>query len=130
MAAWLTAALLKERYPGIEDLADDAQLTEYLTAAQAEAESYVAIRYALPLEPVPSLLIELVAQIARYRAYPEAPEPHIRQVYEDAVRRLREIAAGTAALPQGAESSPEDLSTSDEVLLETEPRWTRQPGPF
>lgn len=130
MPAWLTAALLEERYPGIEDLADDAQLTEYLTAAQAEVESYVANRYALPLEPVPAILLELVGQIARYRAYTEQPPEHIRQVYEDAVRRLREISAGTAALPQGETSSPEDLSTSDEVLLETEPRWTRQPGPF
>ena len=126
MPAWLTAALLKERYPGIGDLASDAQLTEYLTAAQAEAESYVAVRYPLPLEPVPALLLELVAEIARYRAHPEQPDPHIRQVYDDAVRRLREIGAGTAALPSEA-SAPAEL---DEVLLETEERWTGRPGPF
>ena len=130
MPAWLTAALLKERYPGIEDLADDAQLTEYLVAAQAEVESYVAVLYPLPLEPVPALLLELVAQIARYRAYPDAPTAHVRQVYEDATKRLREIAAGTAALPQGAASSPDELTTADEVLLETEERWTGRPGPF
>ena len=130
MPAWLTAALLKERYPDIGDLADDAQLEEYLAAAQAEVESYVATRYPLPLEPVPSLLLELVAQIARFKAYPDAPTAHVRQIYDDAVRRLREIAAGTAALPQGETSSPGDLETANEVLLDTEERWTRRPGPF
>ena len=128
--SWLDVDALKARYPDLEALHDDAQLTEYLTAAQAEVESYVAVRYELPLEPVPALLLELVAQIARYRAYPEAPEPHIRQVYEDAVRRLHEISAGTAALPQGETSAPDDLSTVGEVLLDTEERWTRRPGPF
>lgn len=70
-----------------------------LAAAQAEIDSYLAVRYALPLAaPVPADLVRLTCAVARYRLYGDAVTEAARTDYEDAIKDLRAMAAGSKVL--------------------------------
>ena len=67
--------------------------------ADAEIDGFVGSRYTLPLpEPVPPGLVPIACDIARYRLYDDAVPVIVRQRYEDAIARLRDIAAGRLSL--------------------------------
>jgi len=67
--------------------------------ADAEIDGFVGSRYTLPLpEPVPPVLVPIACDIARYRLYDDAVPVIVRQRYEDAIARLRDIAAGRLSL--------------------------------
>lgn len=73
--------------------------------ASAEADAYVGVRYELPMAVVPDALVRVVADMVRYRLYDDAAPEQVRKRYEDAVKFLRELAAGTVsigALPAGS----------------------------
>jgi phage gp36-like protein len=77
---------------------DDAVLARALADADAEIDSYLAGRYALPLDTVPPVVVAAACDLARFRLYGiRAPEP-VRQRYEDARAWLRDLAAGKALL--------------------------------
>lgn len=53
----------------------DAVLEPAMAAADAEIEAAVRGRYALPLSPVPTLVVDLACDLARWRLWPtDAPE--------------------------------------------------------
>ena len=82
----------------------------------ALADSYLAIRYAVPVNPVPDALRAAVVEMACYRlantgaGYSE----DLRRRYEDAIRFLRDVAGGRADLP-GIE--PRDDSSGVSLIL-------------
>ena len=82
--------------------------------ADAEIDGFVGSRYTLPLpEPVPPVLVPIACDIARYRLYDDAVPVIVRQRYEDAIARLRDIAAGRLSLgidPAPAASSQGSLA--------------------
>lgn len=68
--------------------------------AAAMIDGYLAKRYALPLPTVPPMLRAMACDIARYRLHTRlAPTDAVRANYDDALRRLRDIAAGVLELP-------------------------------
>jgi phage gp36-like protein len=86
---------------------DATVLGQALADANAEVDLYLA-RYNPPLPSVPPMLIVLACDIARYRLYDDAPTDAVRQRYEDAVAKLRDIAAGKIDLGQ-ADGTPQPL---------------------
>lgn len=90
----------------LKELADrDADGTidaEVVAAAIADADrlvdGYVGKLYDLPLATAPDILRQLSADIARYKLYKDSPTETVRNNYLDALRQLRDIAAGNLAL--------------------------------
>lgn len=81
--------LLAGREGGFEQVAKDAQ---------GEIHSYLATRYAVPVDPAPSRLVAVALDIARYRLYDDAAPEQVQQRYDHAVKWLRDVAAGKASL--------------------------------
>lgn len=108
---YTTRPLLEERF-GLDELIQrtdkfqpytgavvEAVLDRAIADADAEIDGFVGARYSLPLpEPVPPVLVPIACDIARYRLYDDAVPDVVRQRYEDAVSRLKDIAAGRLTL--------------------------------
>lgn len=83
-----------------DGVADEAAIARALTSAAGEIDTYIGVRYALPLVEVPEFLKQLAVDIALYRlalSADVATTEH-RTRYEDALLHLRKIAEGKAAL--------------------------------
>lgn len=71
-----------------------------LADADAVVDSYLGVRYAVPLaSPAPARVVDLACQIARYRLQEQRASDRVRQDYMDAMGFLRDLAAGRATLP-------------------------------
>jgi len=81
---------------------DAAVAQRALDDASAEIDGYLSVRYAVPVSPAPALLVTLCCDIARYRLHQPVAAEGIRSAYQDAVRSLRDIADGRAALAGAA----------------------------
>ena len=78
-------------------------------------DSYVGLRYDLPLATVPERLKRLSAAIARFYLHKDAPPEAVRQAYDDGIKFLKDVAAGRAVLDvAGAEpaAAPASVQTS------------------
>ncbi len=69
-----------------------------LTDAADEINGYLLAKYQLPLVSVPSVIKGCACDIARFRLYADRATEEVRQRYDAAVKRLREISAGTFKL--------------------------------
>ena len=81
-----------------DGVADASVLQSRINDTAAEINSYLGIRYAVPVLPVPDRIRDLACDILRYKLYGDAPTEHVRKRYEDALRYLRDVSAGNAAL--------------------------------
>lgn len=77
---------------------DTVVLGRALADADAEADSYLATRYALPLKTTPVVLVRLCSDIARYRLYDDGVPDTVRNRYQDAVALLKRLASGEVQL--------------------------------
>lgn len=90
---------LAQRTNRVDGLTIDAVvLARALADADAEIDSHLATRFALPLATTPSVLVRLGADIARYRLYDDGVPETVRQRYEDAVKMLKLMAEGKVQL--------------------------------
>lgn len=87
-----------------------------LSDAAGEADAYLGVRYALPVSPVPAHLLTAVCDIARYRLHGVRVTDEVRARYEDAVRWLRDVAQGRAALPGASAASGTTTAALAEVV--------------
>lgn len=81
---------------------DADAIARALNAASGEIDSYLAVRYIVPWETPDELLTQFCVDIALYRlalSRDVLSEEHRRR-YEDAIKHLKDIAAGRAALVQ------------------------------
>ena len=69
-----------------------------LLDATQEADSYVAVRYPLPLPMVPTPLVVAVCDIARFRLYKDRPTEQVTYRYEAALKWLEKLAAGKVTI--------------------------------
>lgn len=97
---------LTDRAEPHANMIDASVLQRALDDADAEINGYLAGRFTLPLPLVPSLLVRLASDVARYRLYDNAPTDEVRNRYTDAVKTLRDIAAGVVRLPELADAYP------------------------
>lgn len=77
---------------------DEDVLSRALVDADAEINGYLAGRYSLPLEHVPTILPRLAADIARYRLQEDRVTEAVATRYKDAVAFLRAVAKGEVLL--------------------------------
>jgi phage gp36-like protein len=77
-----------------------AIVTKAIADAEAEANGYLATRYRVPIAgTVPDLVKKLCVDVAVYNLYRRRVVPeNIRTAYEDAVKKLGEIAKGIITL--------------------------------
>ncbi|MEE2916658.1 MAG: DUF1320 domain-containing protein [Pseudomonadota bacterium] len=79
-------------------LVDAAVMARALADADAVIDASLAVRYRLPLDSVPAIVVDIALSIAIYKLHRFAPDPKIKDDYDQALRDLREIAAGTKRL--------------------------------
>ncbi|WP_027181645.1 gp436 family protein [Oleidesulfovibrio alaskensis] len=97
---------------------DTAVALGALEEASSEADSYLSVRYALPLQAVPPVLRTAVCDIALYRLTggPATQTEVIATRYKAAVAWLRDVASGRASLP---EVTPPEQEQADGVDIYT-----------
>lgn len=81
---------------------DKGALYAALSDATAEIDAYLAKRYATPLSPIPALITQLAADMARYKLHADIASESVIARYRDAVRTLERLAQGLAVLPGAA----------------------------
>ncbi|BBL70331.1 gp436 family protein [Methylogaea oryzae] len=91
---------------------DDTVLGQAIGDAAAEIDGYLSGRYQLPLASVPSVLVRIACDIARYRLYDQAAAEQVTKRYDDAVAMLRSIAKGELSLGTDGASAPTVANTA------------------
>jgi phage gp36-like protein len=76
---------------------DDDVLSDALSAASAEVDSFIGLRVVTPVNPVPGDLVNRTCIIARYRLSDPATD-RVRNDYTDTISFLKMVGAGTATL--------------------------------
>ncbi|MDO8838019.1 MAG: DUF1320 domain-containing protein [Parvibaculum sp.] len=99
--------LLTDRAVPASGEIDEAIVAEAIAATDAEINAYLTRRYSLPLSPVPLLIENLAAPMARYHLHVEHAPAQVEKQYEAALRTLRDIASGKASL--GDDDAAADL---------------------
>jgi len=86
---------------------DPEVVAQAIARADSEIDSYLAVRYVLPLSSVPERVKGLSLDLAIYHLYSRrSVMPEVRRDrYRDAVAFLQEVAAGRARL-EGPEGEP------------------------
>ena len=96
-------------------LPDALVAAEAIARADAEIDSYLGVRYQVPLAPVPHRVKALSVDVALYHLYSRrgvAPEIRRRQ-YEDAIAFLKLVAAGQALIEGVGGEPPASQKTED-----------------
>lgn len=91
---------------------DMTVLNRKFADADAEIDSYLAVRYALPLASTPVLLVSLAADITRYRLYDDGVPETVRQRYLDAVSLLKRLSSGDVLLVGHAAAAVAGVDTA------------------
>ncbi|TNL41720.1 gp436 family protein [Acinetobacter bereziniae] len=73
-------------------------ITDALQDADEEIDSYIAVKYQLPLPSVPSTLKRVACNIARYRLYFQQPTEEVENRYKAEIDFLKRVADGKAVL--------------------------------
>jgi phage gp36-like protein len=84
---------------------DDTVLTDALTRADSEINSYIAQRYSLPFASVPTRLRDIACDIARYYLFDARAPQIVQDRYKNAVAWLKDVAGGRALVGVDASSN-------------------------
>lgn len=96
---------------------DTDLVAQELGNTDAVINGYVGNRYRLPLDPAPDLVTDLALVIAIYKLHRFAPDPKIKDDYDQAIRTLRDIASGTVKL-DAAGHEPASSGASGVVFID------------
>lgn len=77
---------------------DEAVLTQALTSAEGEIDSYIGAVYELPLPDTTDMLMTVCCNITRFRLMSLEASEEVKIRYEDSIRWLRDVARGIATL--------------------------------
>lgn len=95
---------------------DVAVLEDAINYAEELADGYLVSRYTLPLEPVPTIIRDAVAYLARYWLYQRRPEGAIPEAVKDgkkdALDTLSQIQKGSISLNVKATDSVVEVKES------------------
>ncbi len=87
---------------------DSAVVAEAIAKADAEIDSYLGVKYAVPLASVPDRLRSLSEDISIYYLYVRrsvVPEPR-EKAYQNAITFLRDAAKGNVVLMDNSNEAP------------------------
>jgi phage gp36-like protein len=104
-----------------DGVADTDVVEQALADADGIIDSRVAVKYKLPLNPVPDVLVAYAGDIALYRMSYDAGTltDEKRRRYDDALRWLDQVASGKAVL--GGQPEP-DTKTAGGIRMTAAPR--------
>ncbi|PIP98548.1 MAG: hypothetical protein COW76_20515 [Shewanella sp. CG18_big_fil_WC_8_21_14_2_50_42_11] len=105
---------------------DAAVIEQAIVDAEAEIESYLGGRYALPLNPVPKVLNRIACTLARYYLHDGQLNEAADKAYQDALRFLKDVAKGLVKLGVDTDGA-EATSTSQTVKMQSDSAvWGRK----
>ncbi|HHE3594945.1 TPA: gp436 family protein [Pasteurella multocida] len=96
---------------------DEVKIKEALEDASQTIDSYLAGRYSLPLKQIPAVLERHCCYIARYFLEKNRATNQARQDYEDSIRYLEKVAAGTISL--GISEQGETVESDNTAMIES-----------
>lgn len=117
---------------GRDGVVDEGAIARALVSAASEINTYIGVRYPLPLKSNPDILIQHSVDIALYRLANTrgASTDEHRKRYDDAISHLVKIGKGTAALPKEATSESSENGApkvqSGAVVISGSPRLFRR----
>lgn len=88
-----------------------------LADADGEINGYLAIRYTLPLSPVPTIIERLACDIARYYLFEDRVTEVVKARYDAAVKFLTSVSKGVVTL--GVDSASAEPAAADSVQFTT-----------
>lgn len=102
-------------------------VSEVIAHADGEIDSYLAVRYALPVTPAPARLKTLSVTFSLYYLFSRRPKlgmpETVRNNYRDGVQFLRDVAGGKAEIPDaagselpGTESGVAEMTSANRVF--------------
>lgn len=100
-----------------------AKVNAVIARAEATVDGYAAAKYALPLpvSPLPGRWALAIAEHELYALGPGGAVPEkIRQAFEDAMKELRDLAAGKISLPAGDDGTEPKQRVGDAVIVQAE----------
>ncbi len=98
-----------------EGIIIDSVVETALTDAEELINSYVAVKYALPLTTIPAVLKRICCDMARYLLYKEVIPEELEKNYERNLTFLKDIAKGVVAL--GDSLSGETPQQASDVIF-------------
>ena len=84
--------------------------SDALSDATEEINSYVAVRYSVPLASVPAPLSRACCDVARFRLYKDRPTEEVKYRYERTIKWLEQLAAGKVSLTFTAPLPPDQAA--------------------
>ena len=94
---------------------DATVVTRALTDADALVNSYISTKVTLPLVTVPTTLVRIAADVARYYLSDDRPTQAVKDNYAAAVKFLKDVAAGVATLGVDSSNQPPPISGGPQV---------------
>jgi phage gp36-like protein len=123
---YATRTDLEERYGAAELTQRESMLAtgavvQALADADAEINSYLSGRYAVPLSPVPDNLPRIACAMARYYLLGSSADDIARNAYKDAIAWLKDVQAGralllSAPLAGATQAATVEIATRDKVF--------------
>lgn len=106
---------------------DIARVDQALAETSSQIDSYIGVRYALPLASVPDVLRAFAVDMTVYRLALRLgrPRDELRKRYEDAIGYLKSVAKGEADLPgvgSGSLGGEAGTGSSGDVGFSSRPR--------
>ena len=94
---------------------DENVLTQALTDASHEIDGHLVGRYQLPLSVVPTVLIRVCCDLARYHLHVDGAPEHVMERYKAGIRYLENVASGKVTLGLDANSNKPSHGNSVEI---------------
>lgn len=117
----------------IADSPDLRQIANAIAHANSEINSYLGVRYLVPIAPpFPLILVSHTLSLARYRLDRFRRREDVTKDYELAIASLKDMAIGRMALSRpdsslvAIKSSNQDNAFGDVSFTAPEPIWTRE----
>lgn len=105
-----------------DEVADAEVIDQAIRDAAALIDSYLGVRFSVPVSPVPEVLKARAVNLAVYflRLGRNSVTEDVRQQHRDDIDWLRQVAGGTVSL--GIEPRPNEGSAAAGVRYQTQPR--------
>lgn len=94
---------LSDRAAAPAGVIDAAIIDTAIADADDLIDSYIVRRYDLPLARTPSRLTKVASDIARFHLYKDGAIESVAEAHKEAIRFLKDVAAGRAELDIGGE---------------------------
>ncbi len=108
-------------YDGDGD-ADTETVDGAIEDAQSEIDSYLQTRYAVPVDPVPTVLRVQTAKLAMHNLalQRDSVTEDLQQARKDVISWCKQVAAGQVTL--AAASTPQESEAASRISLDAKPR--------